>query len=233
MQAIILAGGRGSRLQPLTKDLPKPLVPIIDKPVIEHIVELLCQSNIRDIGITLGYMADKIIAYLGDGSKYGARIRYFVEQEPLGTAGSVKQAVKYLADDFLVIAGDSYTNINLKEALAYHQKSSSLFTIVSKWVDDPTGYGVLTADAQGKVTHFVEKPDLKTSALVNTGIYVISRPIMSIVPDSFYDFSRDLIPKLLGNIYTYTTRDYWSDIGTLPSYYYTNYLVAKEMRMQN
>ncbi len=227
MKGIILAGGRGTRLKPLTLDLPKPLVPIIDRPIIEHIIELLKSHNIDDIGITLGHMADKIISHLGDGSRYGVKLRYYIEQEPLGTAGSVKQAIKELDDDFVVIAGDSYTNIDLTKAFDYHKDKKALFTLVSKWVDDPTGFGVLEADKNGKVTAFVEKPDLKKRALINTGIYVISRPIMSLVPDAFYDFGKDLLPKLVGNLlYTYTTKSYWSDIGSLPSYYYTNYLVA-------
>ncbi len=229
MQAIILAGGKGTRLKPLTNDIPKPLVPIIDRPIIEHIIELIKNHGIDDIGITLGHMADKIVSYLGDGTKLGVKIRYFIENEPLGTAGSVKQAVKFLDDDFVVIAGDSFTNINLKKAMDFHKDRGALFTLVSKWVDDPTGMGVLEADPKGKITAFVEKPDIKERALINTGIYVISRPIMSLVPDGFYDFGRDLLPKLIGNLlYTYTTKDYWSDIGTLTSYYYTNYLVALE-----
>ncbi len=227
MQAIILAGGRGTRLRPLTNKLPKPLVPIIDKPIIEHIIELLKRHGLTDIGITLGYLADKIVSHLGDGSRYGVRISYFFEHEPLGTAGSVKQAVSLLEDDFLVISGDSYTNIDLSEVLHYHKTHASLFTLVSKWVDDPTGMGVLKADGSGRVTSFAEKPDdVKGKALINTGIYVISRPIMSLVPNGYYDFGKDLLPKLIGNLYTYTTRDYWSDIGSLSSYYYTNYLVA-------
>ncbi len=229
MQAIILAGGKGTRLKPLTDDLPKPLVPIIDKPIIVHVIDVLKRSGITDIIITLGYMADKIISCLGDGSKYGVHLRYIIENTPLGTAGSVKQAVPLLDDDFVVISGDCYTDISIKDCIEYHKSRSSLFTLVSTWVDDPTGYGVLTKDGDGKVTAFVEKPPLKKGkALVNTGIYIVSRPIMALVPDGFYDFGKDLIPKLIGNLYTYTTRAFWSDIGTLTSYYYTNYLLACE-----
>lgn len=226
MKAIIMAGGRGSRLMPLTTDIPKPLVKIIDKPVMEHIIELLKKHGITEIGVTLGYKAESIIEYFGDGAHLGVTLTYFVEKEPLGTAGSVKGAEKFLSDEFLVISGDAYTDIDLGKAIAFHRAKHSNFTLIATPHKNPIGLGVLEIDPDGKIIQFIEKPQNPRPALINCGIYIINKSILAMIPDGFYDFGRQLIPRLTGSLYAYVTYDYWSDIGTLQSYYYTNYLVA-------
>lgn len=226
MKAVIMAGGKGTRLRPLTDEIPKPLVPIIDKPVMAHIIELLKRHGIEEIACTLGYRADQIIDRFGDGSDYGVRLTYFVEKEPLGTAGSVKNAKSFLDEDFVVISGDAYTDLDLTRAIRYHYAKHSPFTIVSTPCKNPAGFGVAETDHDGKLIAFVEKPDDPRPALINCGIYIADRSILDRIPDGFYDFGRQLIPNLCGEAYCYVTFDYWSDIGTLPSYYYTNYLVA-------
>ncbi|MFA5450052.1 MAG: nucleotidyltransferase family protein [Clostridia bacterium] len=229
MKAIIMAGGKGSRLQPLTNDIPKPLVKIIDKPVMEHIIELLKKHGITDIGVTLGYKSEAITDWFGGGERYGVNLTYFVEKEPLGTAGSVKAAENFLSDEFLVISGDAYTDIDLTKAIAFHKAKQSKFTLIATPHKSPVGLGVLETDHDGRVTAFIEKPPTIRPSLINCGIYIINREVLKMIPQGFYDFGRQLIPALVGRLYAYVTYDYWSDIGTLQSYYYTNYLVAAAM----
>jgi len=229
MKAIIMAGGKGTRLAPLTNDIPKPLVKIIDKPVMQCIIELLKSHNITDIGVTLMYKANKIIDYFGDGSKFGVKLTYFIEHEPLGTAGSVKSALNFLSDTFLVLSGDAYTDINLSKAIEFHYAKNSLFTIVSTPHQNPVGLGVLEADHNGKIIKFIEKPEISKPSLINCGIYIIDKLAFENTKDGFYDFGKELIPSLINKeLYSFVTYDYWSDIGTLPSYYQTNYLVASK-----
>lgn len=232
MKAIILAGGLGTRLKPLTEEIPKPLVPIIDKPVIVHIIELLRSHGITEIAVAVGYLSDKIVHALGDGSKFGVKLTYFLEREPLGTAGCVKAARRFFDGDFVTIAGDAYTDVDLTAAIDFHRNRKSLFTLVAKEVPDPTGFGVMKVDGNGKVTEFIEKPKNSDSNLVNTGIYIIDKTVLSLVPEGKYDFGKQLLPRLIGNLYAYKTDAYWSDIGTLPSYYMTNYLVACAMERE-
>lgn len=229
MKAIIMAGGRGSRLMPLTNDIPKPLVKIIDKPVMEHIINLLKKHGITDIGVTLGYKADAIIDRFGDGRQLGVNLTYFVEKEPLGTAGSVKGAAGFLSDTFLVISGDAYTDIDLRRAIDFHKAKNSRFTLIATPHKNPVGMGVLETDHDGKIINFIEKPASPRPSLINCGIYIINKEVLDMIPGGFYDFGRQLIPRLVGNLYAYVTYDYWSDIGTLSSYYYTNYVVASAM----
>lgn len=226
MKAVILAGGKGTRLRPLTNDIPKPLVKIIDRPVILHILALLKEHGFTDVAVTVGYMADKIISEIGETPFPNLRVTYFKEDVPLGTAGSVKACADFLSDSFLIVSGDSYTNADLTEAVKFHEEKGSPFTVIGKELINPEGLGVIESDANGLITRFTEKPVTSGKKLVNTGMYVMNKKLLDLVPDGFYDFGKDLLPKLAGSIYCYTTRAYWSDIGTLPSYYYTNYLVS-------
>ncbi len=229
MKAIILAGGKGTRLAPLTNTIPKPLVNIIDKPVMHHIICLLAQHNITEIGVTLGYMADSIMETFGDGSDLGVKLTYFVERAPLGTAGSIVACGSFIENDTLIMSGDAYTDIDITEAIAFHKAKNSLFTLVATPRNNPVGLGVLKIDHNNLITAFIEKPAKSDSALINCGIYIISPAVVNMIPQGKYDFGKDLIPKLVGHCYAYVTYKYWSDIGTLPSYYYTNYLVAQGM----
>lgn len=232
MQAIIMAGGRGSRLMPLTKDLPKPLVPILDKPILHYTIEKLKETGITDIILTLGYLGKKIEQTLGDGKDYGVRLRYVYEVQPLGTAGGVRNVGSLIRGDFLVLSGDAYTDMDLDALIRFHKSVRGIATIASVRVPNPENFGNIFKNPNGLITAFEEKPVTPKTNLVNTGIYVFDKKILKHIPSGFQDFSRDIFPKLLRKIYTFETECYWSDVGTLPSYYMTNYKVAVDLTRQ-
>jgi len=163
MKGIIMAGGAGSRLRPLTCDLPKPMVPIMNRPVMHYSVELLKKYGIKDIGVTLQYLPKVIQNYFGDGSQYKVQLHYFIEETPLGTAGSVKNAEKFLDETFIVISGDALTNIDLSKAIKFHKTKNSIATLILKRVEVPLEYGVVVTDQTGAITRFLEKPGLGRS----------------------------------------------------------------------
>jgi mannose-1-phosphate guanylyltransferase/phosphomannomutase len=229
MKAVIMAGGRGTRLMPLTGDLPKPMVKLIDKPVLEYIILLLKKHGVTDVAITLGYMPERIISYFGNGENLGVEITYFIEKTPLGTAGGVKKAENFLSDDFIVMSGDAYTEIDLSKAAAFHKAKNSLFTLVAHPHPNPEGLGVLNVDFENRVTEFIEKPKNPVPSLINTGIYVINKKILDMIPEGFYDFGKNLLPRLVLSAYAYVDYAYWSDIGTLVSYYETNGYLAQKL----
>jgi len=224
MKAVIMAGGEGTRLRPLTCCRPKPMVPVANKPVMEHIVELLKKYNITDIAATLQYMPDLIREYFEDGDAFGVRMRYYIEDKPLGTAGSVKNAEAFLDDTFLVISGDALTDIDLKSAIEFHRDRNSMATLVLKRVDIPLEYGVVVTDPIGRIIRFLEKPSWSEvfSDTANTGIYILSPEIFSYIkPGAVFDFSKDLFPILLKEnrrMFGYITEDYWCDIGDIGAY---------------
>lgn len=227
MQAVIMAGGYGTRLRPLTNRIPKPMVPIIDKPLIGYLVEHLREQGIKDIILTLGYKPEVILDYLGDGKRYGVNIRYVIEREPLGTAGGVKNVSDMLEDTFLVLSGDAFTNIEVDAMLDYHYVKGGLLTMAVKKMDDVKEYGVVKLNENNKVVDFVEKPLVSREKCVNTGIYILEPEVLDIIPNNEkYDFARDLFPRIIDNMYGYEMQGYWSDIGTLSSYYLTNNYVA-------
>ena len=227
MKAVIMAGGKGTRLAPLTDHAPKPLMPILDKPVLRYIIDLLKKHGVTDISVTLGYMANQIIEAFGDGRELGVRLHYFVEKEPLGTAGSVKSAASGFDEDFIVISGDAYTDFDLTSLMEFHKSHGKLVTIAATRVKNPAEYGVMLLNSAGKVRAFFEKPQDPISDVVSTGIYVFKKEIAKKIPDGFQDFARNVFPKIPGQIYAKIMRGYWSDIGTLLSYYSTNYHVAE------
>ncbi len=227
MKAVIMAGGRGVRLRPLTDTVPKPMVPLIDKPVLEYALGSLKKNGVTDVAVTLGYMPEKITEYFGDGERFGMKLTYFYEKEPLGTAGGVKNAERFFDDTFLVLSGDAYTEIDLKRAISFHFSKRSPFTIVAQPHPYPIGLGTLEIDFENRISSFIEKPEVVRPALVNTGIYVIEKRILQMIPDGFYDFGKDLLPRLVGRCYACVDYSYWSDIGTLSSYYETNKYLAE------
>lgn len=229
MKAVIMAGGKGTRLLPLTRDIPKPMIKLIDKPVLEYTIELLKKHGITDIAVTLGYLPESIISYFGNGESWGVNLAYFIEETPLGTAGGVKSAQDFVGEDFLVISGDCYTEIDLSRAAAFHRAKNSPFTIVAHPHQNPVGLGVLETDLDGRLTKFVEKPEEVCPSLINTGIYIVNREVLKAIPDGFYDFGKQLIPRLVGEAYAHADFAYWSDIGTLVSYYETNEKIAREL----
>ena len=224
MQAVILAGGKGSRLHPLTTDIPKSMAPMFNRPVMEHLVELLVRHDIRDIIVTVSHLAKNIVDHFGDGTKWGVRIRYSVEDTPKGTAGGVKELQPVLSETFVVLSGDAVTDFDLTEAIDYHRRKSALATLMLYEVEDPTEYGVVAAEDDGRVTRFFEKPkaDEAFGHIVNTGIYVLEPEVLSSVPyDTPYDFGRELFPRLLRNmepVYGCRAPGYWCDIGNLLQY---------------
>ncbi|NLD47266.1 MAG: NTP transferase domain-containing protein, partial [Clostridiaceae bacterium] len=228
MKAVIMAGGEGTRLRPLTCNRPKPMVPIVNKPVMEHIIELLNKYRLVDIAVTLQYLPEMIRDYFGDGSEYGVNLKYYIEDTPMGTAGSVKNAEEFLDDTFIVISGDALTDIDLKKAIDFHFSRGSVATLILKKVDIPLEYGVVVTDEEGRITRFLEKPSWGEvfSDTVNTGIYILSPEVLKYFKkNEKFDFSKDLFPILLKEkrpMYGYITEEYWCDIGDLRAYSQAN-----------
>ena len=224
MKAIIMAGGEGQRLRPLTCDCPKPMVPILDRPVMAYALMLLRKHQITDAGVTLAYLPDQIERHFGSGSDMGMRLRYYVEQEPLGTAGSVKQAQSFLNETFIVLSGDGLTDCDLTAAVAFHKQKRAMATIVLKKMDVPIEYGVVVTDREGRVQRFIEKPDWGevNSDQVNTGIYIFEPQILTLIPEGRrYDFGRELLPLLVSMgepVYGYPMNGYWCDVGDVAAY---------------
>lgn len=229
MKAIIMAGGEGSRLRPLTCDRPKPLTPLLDRPVMEHIIKLLKRHEITDIGVTLQYLPEAIQDYFGDGSPWGVNLHYFIEETPLGTAGSVKNAEEFLDETFLVISGDALTDFNLSQAVEYHRKKQAIATLVLTPVENPLEYGVVITDESGAIRQFLEKPSWGEvfSDTVNTGIYVLEPEALRFFEKNRkYDFSQNLFPLLLRGgrpLYGCILKGYWCDIGNLQQYTQAHY----------
>ncbi len=229
MQAVILAGGLGTRLNPLTKEMPKPMITVANKPLLDYSIDLLKKHGITDIGITVRYLPQYIKDYLGNGEYRNVKIKYFSENIPLGTAGSVKQAENDLDDTFVVLSGDALTNTDLSKVLLYHRSIHADVTIVAKEETSPLEFGVVEIETDGRVVGFNEKPlwENVKSNTVNTGIYIINKEILDYIPkDKEFDFSKDLFPLLLKEnkrIYGYISEKYWCDIGTPDKYLSANF----------
>lgn len=226
MKAIIMAGGEGKRLKPITGSTPKPLVPLCGRPVMEHIILLLRRHGITDICAALQYRPDDIKNYFGSGEKFGVRLEYRIEQTALGTAGGVKNCADfYGSEDFLVISGDAACDIDLSKLIAEHQRRSPAATIALCPEPEPLRYGLALCDREGFIRSFIEKPDWwhVVTNLVNTGIYIISPRAMEHVPENEeFDFAKDLFPRLLDEgekLLGVPCDGYWCDIGTPKSYY--------------
>ncbi|MBE6953009.1 MAG: hypothetical protein E7452_05595 [Ruminococcaceae bacterium] len=225
MKACILAGGEGRRLRPLTSHMPKPLVPILGKPVIVRIIEQLRAHAVTDMAVTMMYLPEMIRAELQDGSEWGANLHYFEEKHPLGTAGGVRACKDFLAgDDFIVISGDAVCDFDLSEAFRFHREHHADATIILTRQDNPLEYGLVQTDRDGQILRFTEKPawgEVFTD-VVNTGIYILSPHILDEIPsDQPYDFSKDLFPKLLARgarLMGCELRGYWCDIGDTAAY---------------
>jgi mannose-1-phosphate guanylyltransferase/phosphomannomutase len=231
MRAVVMAGGEGTRLRPLTSNQPKPMVPIVGKPCIEHIVELLRDHGLTDVVITLAFLPQAIRSYFGDGSSLGVNIEYSVEESPLGTAGSVRLATQGLRLDetFLVISGDALCDIDLSALIEFHKEKRAAVTIGLKSVENPLEFGIVVTDEDNRVERFLEKPSWGQvfSDTINTGIYVIEPEVMRHVPtDRPFDFSKELFPLLLEMgrpIYGYVCEGYWQDIGNLDQFRQANF----------
>jgi len=224
MKAVVMAGGQGSRLRPLTIGRPKPMVPVVNKPVMAHILELIKRHGITEVIATVQYRAEAIQDYFGDGHHLGLNITYVVEEVPLGTAGSVKNAQEHLDDTFIVVSGDALTDFDLSKIIAYHKEKGALATITLYRVPNPLEYGVIITDADGRITQFLEKPSWGEviSDQVNTGIYVLEPEVLDLIPEGeAYDWSQQVFPQLLERgdpMFGYVAEGYWCDIGNHQEY---------------
>lgn len=225
MKAVVMAGGEGSRLRPLTSLRPKPMVPIVNQPIMEHIIGLLKHHDITDAVATLAFMPRFIEDYFGNGEEWGMNLSYAVEETPLGTAGSVKNAEHLLRDGtFLVISGDALTDIDLTSVIEFHRKKRATVTIALKSVPDPLDFGVVITDADGRIERFLEKPTWGQvfSDTINTGIYVMEPEVFDFIPQGeAFDFSSQLFPLLMEKgygLYGFHSKGYWCDVGSLESY---------------
>lgn len=224
MRAVILAGGRGTRLHPLTNTIPKPLAPMFDRPVMAHAIELLAAHGIRDITVTLGYRAGQIMEWFGSGRRMGVNIDYYVEETPRGTAGGLKDMASRFQGTFVVLSGDALTDFDLSAAIRFHQRNHAWATLLSYEVNDPSQFGLVQTDADGRIKRFIEKPSPGQvfGHTVNTGIYVLEPSVIDFVPDGVaFDFSRDLFPRLLetsGRLWAVSMGGYWCDVGNLGQY---------------
>jgi len=220
-----MAGGHGTRLRPLTSNRPKPMISIANRPCMEHIVGLLVRHGFEECVVTLQFMPEEIQDYFGDGSDWGIKMRYSIEDAPAGTAGSVKMAEELLEGErILVISGDALTDCDLQRLIGFHEEKGSEATMVLKSVENPLDFGIVITEEDGRISRFLEKPAWGQvfSDTVNTGIYLLEPSVLAeIPPEGEYDFSKELFPKLLDAgrpLYGYVTEDYWEDIGTFEQY---------------
>lgn len=225
IKAVVMAGGEGTRLRPLTSLRPKPMVPIVNQPIMEHIIGLVKHHGITDVIATLAFMPRFIEDYFGEGEEWGMNIRYAYEEFPLGTAGSVKNAQDLIGDEiFLVISGDALTDIDLTSVIEFHKNSGGAVTIALKSVPNPLEFGVVITDQTGKIERFMEKPNWGQvfSDTINTGIYVMDPLVFDYIPlGQPFDFSSDLFPLLMDSgfdLYGCLCDGYWCDVGSLDSY---------------
>ena len=225
MKAVVMAGGEGTRLRPMTSSMPKPLLPVANRPIMEHVLRLLKRHGLNETVVTVQFLASLVKNYFGDGEELGMELTYANEEKPLGTAGSVKNAEEALKDDaFLVISGDALTDFDLTELINFHKEKGALVTVCLTRVPNPLEFGITIVDEEGKVERFLEKPTWGQvfSDTVNTGIYVMEPEVFDYVePDVPVDWSGDVFPQLMKEgkpIYGYIAEGYWEDVGTHESY---------------
>ena len=229
MKAMILAAGVGSRLDPLTRNLPKPMVPVVNRPAMEHIIGLLSRHGFTEIMVNLYYLGDQIEAYFGDGRKWGVNLNYSREDRLWGDAGSVKLCEEFFDDTFMVIGGDDLADIDLSRLVRLHKEKKAVATIALSLVDDPSEYGIALLNDRGRITRFVEKPkgEVMFSNTANTGFYVFEPDILELIPRGVvYGFGNNLFPLLLEQkrrLYGCLTSSYWRDVGNLKQYQQTHY----------
>ena len=219
MKAIVLAGGEGTRLKPLTYKRPKPMMPVAGRPCIEYVLRSLAASGFQEIVVTTAYLSDTIIKSIGDGRGYNASILYSFEENPAGTAGAVRRVANFIDETFVVAMGDILADVDLKALSEFHKRKGGVGTIALTEVDDPTQYGIVGLDPSGRIVKFREKPSKEEafSRLANAGIYVLEPEVLDFIPaDEKFDFSKDLFPKLLAKglaLYGQRLSGVWMDIG--------------------
>ena len=224
MKAIVMAGGEGTRLRPLTCAVPKPMVTLLDKPMLAYVTEHLLRHGITDMALTLGYLPSVITDWFEDNKPQNMNVDFFIEDVPLGTAGSVKNAASFIDGTFLIVSGDALTDIDLTAAIQAHKAGGAKATIVLKRLGNPLEYGVVITSDKGGVERFVEKPGWEDvfSDTVNTGIYVLEPEVLDLIPDrTQFDFAKNVFPLMMSNgmpIYGWVAEGYWCDVGNIESY---------------
>ena len=223
MQAVILVGGEGTRLRPLTSTVPKPVVPLVDRPFIAYMLEWLKRHGVDDVIMSCGFLATSVRNVLGDGSGYGVRLRFVEEPEPRGTAGALKYAEDFLAERFLMLNGDVLTDIDLTAQIAQHEATRAVGTLALVPVADPSAYGLVRTNADGSVAGFLEKPspDQIDTNLISAGAYVLERSVLDLIePDRNVSIEREIWTQLVAQgLYAYAhEKSYWLDIGTPETY---------------
>ncbi|MGH9095672.1 MAG: sugar phosphate nucleotidyltransferase, partial [Acidimicrobiales bacterium] len=224
MKAVIMAGGEGTRLRPLTSNQPKPMLPLANRPMMEHIVALLKQHGFDEIVVTVAFQANAIRTYFGNGAEFGVRMVYATEETPLGTAGSVRNAMEELDETFLVISGDVLTDIDLGAIVRFHQEKGAMATIGLKAMENPLEFGIVITREDGSIERFLEKPTWGQvfSDTINTGIYVLEPGIFDAIPAGRpVDFSSEVFPQLLEEgqpLFGWVADGYWEDVGALDAY---------------
>lgn len=224
MKAIILVGGEATRLRPLTCNTPKAMVPVLNTPFLEHVIQHLSQHQVTEIVLALSQRQQSMENYFADGSQFGVRLHYSIEDIPLGTGGAVKNAEKYLDETFLMLNGDIFTDLDITTMMKFHRDRDAKITIARTPVEDPTSYGLIEADTQGRITRFIEKPDPNeiTTNLINAGIYILEPDILTYIPPQVkFSIEHGLFvtlpnPKIPAWAYDYFT--YWMDMGNPEKY---------------
>jgi mannose-1-phosphate guanylyltransferase len=229
MKAVILVGGEGTRLRPLTYNTTKAMVPVLNRPFLEHLLSYLKGHGVTDIILALSYLPHHIRGYFGDGAGLGVSLSYLIEEEPLGTAGAVKNAERYLDDTFLMMNGDIFTDLDITSMMDLHRERKAAATIALTPVDDPTAYGLVETDSDVRITRFREKPSREevTTNMINAGIYVLEPDILKrIPPGKNVSIERETFQQLLAQrepVYAYSSSAYWLDMGTPEKYLRLNH----------
>lgn len=227
MQALILAGGQGTRLRPLTLHTPKPVVLLVNRPILAYQIEILKRAGIDDIILSLNYQPAKIQEVIGDGSEYGVKIRYVVEPEALGTAGAVKFAAEFIKETTVILNGDNLINLDISEVVHYHQEKQATATIVLETVENPSAYGLVEIDEEHRILNFLEKPKAEevekiSIRTVNAGTYVLEPGVLDLIPaGENYSFEYGVFPELLlrgERFFAFVTDSYWLDVGNPERY---------------
>lgn len=227
MKAVVLCGGKGTRLRPYTYSIPKPMLPLGRKPILEFVLNNLSAHGFKDIIFTVGYLKESIMSYFGDGSKFGVNIQYFIEDDKeRNTAGSILPCKECLDSTFLVIMGDHLTSIDLRKLADFHKKKGATATIALKKTGIPLEYGIAHTDTGGRIEKFEEKPIVQN--LINAGLYCFEPEVFKYIKDG-YDFALDVFPKLLDDkkkVFGYIFDEYWVDIGRVPDYEQLNQIIS-------
>jgi mannose-1-phosphate guanylyltransferase len=225
MQALILVGGEATRLRPLTCNMPKAMVPVMNTPFLEHVIGYLGGHGVKDIVLAQGHLPESMDNYFKDGSRFGAKLTYSLETRPMNTAGAVKNAEKFLDGRFFVLNGDIFTDLDISAMLEFHLERKASVTIALTPVADPTAYGLVETDTRGRIIRFLEKPKKEeiTTNMINAGTYILEQEVLDAIPSrTNYSFERQLFPTLLAqreSIYAFPSSDYWIDIGTPDKYF--------------